>query len=162
MTLFARLLAVLALLTASALPVASTARAEDNVIGFAEDDAEMNAAIQKARDSLPLFWAVFRDKPPEVTYFSLKVGISDGQGTEHFWTRDIELSDGRITAIIDNDPVMVKTVKRDQRVDVLEHDISDWMFVRNGKIVGGETLRVMLKQMSPEERAAAGLEFETP
>lgn len=162
MTLTARLLAVLALLALAALPAAPVARAEDKVINFAEDDAEMNAAIQKARDSLPLFWQVFRDRPAEVTYFSLKVGISDGTTTEHFWTSDIELGEGVISAVIDNDPVMVKTVARGQRIAISEPDISDWMFVRNGKIVGGETLRVMLKQMTPEERAASGLEFETP
>ena len=28
-----------------------------------------------------------------------------------------------------------------------EADISDWMFMRNGKIVGGETIRPLLKSM---------------
>lgn len=159
MTLIARILLVV-LGALAAAPVA--VRAADPVISFAPDDAEMNAAIQKARDSLPMFWQQFRDRPAGVDGFSLKVGISDGETTEHFWTRDIVLSDGVISAVIDNDPAVVTSVKQGQRIEISEPDISDWMFLRNGKVVGAETLRVMMSRMSPEERSAVPFEFETP
>ncbi len=32
-----------------------------------------------------------------------------------------------------------------------EADISDWLYMRNGKMVGNYTLRALFKNMSPEE-----------
>lgn len=152
------LLVVLGALAAA--PV--TVRAADPVVSFAPDDAEMNAAIAKARESLPMFWQQFRDRPAGVDDFCLKVAIWEGDNVEHFWTRDIVLSEGMISAVIDNDPAFVTSVKPGQRIEISEPDISDWMFLRNGKVVGAETLRVMMSRMSPEERAAVPLEYETP
>ena len=43
-----------------------------------------------------------------------------------------------------------------------EADISDWMFLRNGKIVGGETIRPMLKKMSKADADALRARMETP
>jgi uncharacterized protein YegJ (DUF2314 family) len=160
----ALLAAILAVAAFPGLP-AGPAMAEnpsDRVITFDAEDPEMNAAIQKARDRLPLFWQVFRDRPPGTSDFSLKVAIADDNGVEHFWAGDIQLSEGVISAVIANDPVVVKSVVFGQRIEVPEPDISDWMFVRNGKIVGGETLRVMLGRMTPEERAQYQVEFEDP
>ena len=39
-----------------------------------------------------------------------------------------------------------------QKVTVEPSKISDWMFVQNGRLVGGYTLRVLRDAMSPSER----------
>ena len=41
-------------------------------------------------------------------------------------------------------------------------DISDWMFMRNGKIVGCETTRPLLKSMSKADANAFRARLETP
>ena len=43
-----------------------------------------------------------------------------------------------------------------------EADISDWMFTRNGKIVGGETIRPLLKAMPKADADALRARMETP
>jgi len=43
--------------------------------------------------------------------------------------------------------VDVKTVRAGQRYTFNEADIADWMFMRNGKIVGNWTKRQLLKRM---------------
>src|SRR5712692_11426752 len=74
----------------------------DKVVKVADDDPEMNAAIAKARETLPLFWQVF-DKPERgETGFALKVKIADKKGFEHFWATDVERRDGKVTGTINN------------------------------------------------------------
>src|SRR5262245_53661386 len=76
----------------------------EKVVNVAEDDAEMVAAIAKARETLPQFWKIF-DKPEHGEHgFSLKVKITDKRGTEHFWVTDIQRRDGKIMGTINNDP----------------------------------------------------------
>ena len=58
---------------AIALALVAGCSKEDKVISVAPDDAEMNAAIAKARETLPEFWQVF-DKPEHGEKgFALKV-----------------------------------------------------------------------------------------
>lgn len=127
--------------------------AEDQVIDFARDDTEMNAAIDKARAALPQFWERFADPAANEGDFSLKLGISDDVGTEHFWCGEIEGSAKSATCVIANEPVNVHTVAYGERVKVDPDIISDWLYYRDGKMVGAETLRVMLPHLEKKEAA---------
>lgn len=127
--------------------------AEDKVINVPSEDAAMTAAIAKARATLSDFWKVFADPPAGTEGYSIKVAITDDDQTEYFWTSDVERRGDKIFATIANEPQMVGNVQAGQRIEVPESDIADWMFHRNGKIVGNETLRVLLGYM-PEDEAA--------
>jgi uncharacterized protein YegJ (DUF2314 family) len=123
----------------------------DKVINVEGDDPEMVAAIAAARDTLPHFWQVY-DKPARgETNFSLKVKITDKQGTEHFWATDIERRDGTILGTLNNDPNIVKSVKLGDRMEIPEADISDWLYMRDGKMIGDHTVKPLFKQMSADE-----------
>ena len=128
-------------------------QSSDPVHSVDENDAEMNAAIAKARDTLPQFWEKFDHPGLGETNFCLKVKIQDGKAVEHFWVNNVEKKDGKISGEIGNDPEMVHNVKLGQRIDVPEPDISDWLYMRDGKMVGNYTVRVLFKQMSPDELA---------
>lgn len=123
----------------------------DKVILFNSSDPAMNAAIEKARDTLPGFWQLFATPAAGMSDFALKLGISDGKMVEHFWCTNIEGNAARSSCAIDNEPQGVFTVKKGQRVDVDPAIISDWLYWKNGKIVGGQTIRVMVTRMEPEE-----------
>jgi uncharacterized protein YegJ (DUF2314 family) len=124
---------------------------EDRTYDVSGDDAEMNAAIAKARETLPQFWAVFEKPSRSETDFSLKVRITDENGTEHFWVSDLERLDGKLFGTINNDPNTVESVKLGQRIEIPHADISDWLYLRDGKMVGNHTLKPLLKDMPPEE-----------
>lgn len=152
----------LAAALAIALPGAALA---ETTVQVAEQDPEMIAAIAEARMTLPRFWAAMDKAEPGTGGYSLKVAITDGDQVEHFTTAEVERIDGKIFARIANTPQFVTNVVYDQRIEVPEADISDWMYLRNGKIVSGYTLRLLLKRMTPAEKEAAGvahLEFEEP
>lgn len=123
----------------------------DKVISVEDNDPEMTAAIAKARETLPQFWKVF-DKPERgESDFALKVEITDKRGSEHFWATDIERDAGKTMGTINNDPNTVTKVKLGDRIEIPEADISDWLYMRDGKMVGNHTLRALFKQMPAGE-----------
>jgi uncharacterized protein YegJ (DUF2314 family) len=155
---FAKLCALALSLAIAVLPLGSAFSEEsfsprDAVILFDADDPAMNAAIERARNSLLVFWKMFGTPGPGISDFSLKLGISDGKMVEHFWCSDIQGNAGKATCAIANEPQNVFTVSNGQRIDVDPAIISDWMYRKDGKIVGGQTIRVMVTRMEPEEAA---------
>lgn len=145
-----------ALLCIMSLPVL----AQDKVVDFATDDAEMNAAIAKARETLPQFWERLAAPAANEDGFSLKLAISDGINTEHLWCGYIEGDADKANCIIDNQPVYVQVVAYGEGVDVDPADISDWLYYRDGRIVGGQTLRVMLPYLPKKEAARLAAQLE--
>ncbi len=138
-------------LTAMLLMFAGGCGKQDRTIGVEENDPEMTAAIAKARETLPQFWQVFEKPEHGESGFALKVKITDPRGTEHFWATDIERRDGKVLGTINNDPNIVKSVKLGQRIEIPEADISDWLYLRDGKMVGNRTVRPLFKRMPPAE-----------
>src|SRR6478736_5715485 len=130
---------VLLYLTILGLAVTACSK-RDKTIDVADDDPAMNAAIAKARATLPKFWDVFAKPEQGETDFALKVKITDANGTEHFWANEIQKQNGRIMGTIGNDPNLVKSVKLGSRIEIPEADISDWMYMRHDKMVGNHTL----------------------
>jgi uncharacterized protein YegJ (DUF2314 family) len=123
----------------------------DKAIGVADDDLEMTAAIAKARETLPQFWQVFDKRERAESDFSLKVRITDDRGVEHFWATDVARENGKTMGTINNDPNTVTSVKLGDRLEIPEADISDWLFIRDGKMVGNFTLKPLFKQMPKAE-----------
>jgi uncharacterized protein YegJ (DUF2314 family) len=144
---------VLAALSGILLFIGACAPA-DKVVFVKDDDPEMVAAIAKARATLPLFWQVFDKHEHGENEFSLKVKITDHEGTEHFWASDIEKRDGRIWGTITNDPGIIASVKLGDQIEIPEANISDWFYMRDGKMVGNRTLVPLLRTLPPKEAAA--------
>ena len=155
-----RLLRAVALALCLVMPTIAVAK--DDVIQVPEDDAEMNAAIASARSSLPTFWDKLAKPEPGEDGFALKVRIVDGGQSEHFWLVEVKRDGDKLSGRINNEPNLVGNVKEGDRYNFAEADITDWMFMRNGKIVGNATMRPLLKQMAPEEAEVYRKMLETP
>jgi uncharacterized protein YegJ (DUF2314 family) len=53
---------------------------------------------------------------------------------------------------INNEPEKVTNVKLGDKATIPKAEISDWMYLENGRLVGGETMRVLRDSLSPAER----------
>jgi len=150
-----RIPTILLLVSAVLLPLLTSCSRDqsrrDQTVSVEDDDPEMVAAIAKARDTLPKFWQALEQRSRGESDFALKVKITDQNRTEHFWATNIERKDGKITGTIDNDPNIVQQVKLGEGIQINEADISDWFYLRGENMVGNYTLRVLFKQMPPEE-----------
>jgi len=138
-------------LVAGSLVLLTSCSSKDKTVSVPDDDPEMQAAISKARASLPQFWQTFSAHSQGEKGFALKVRIKDSNTTEHFWAIDLEHHESKTMGTINNDPNKVSTVKLGERIKIPEADISDWMYLRDGKVVGNYTLRPLLKKMPAKE-----------
>ncbi|MFT3880110.1 MAG: DUF2314 domain-containing protein [Gemmatales bacterium] len=124
----------------------------DKVTYVADDDPRMNAAMEKARASVKTFTAALKSPRAGQTAFSIKMAFTDGGNTEHMWLTPVTFDGTKFTGTINNEPEKVNSVKMGQKVTVAPDKLSDWMYIDNRKLVGGETLRVLRAAMSPAER----------
>ena len=133
------------------------------VVNVRAADAEMNAAIAHARDTLPTFWASYDAPKPTESGHCLKVRFTGDGYVEHIWMADLEkLPDGNYTGRFSNGPTNLPGKDIGDQAEFEHADISDWMFMRNEKIVGGETIKLLLKSMPKEDADAMRARMEQP
>ena len=155
-------ISVFGLLTIGPTPEVS---ADDRspVVDVRTNDPEMNAAIARARGSLATFWASYDAPKPSESGHSLKVQFSTGKGGEHIWIAEVKkLPNGSFSGRFANEPRDLPGRRAGEEVKFAEADISDWMFMRNGKIVGGETIKPLLKSMPKADADALRARMEQP
>ena len=124
----------------------------------------MNAAIAQARATLPAFWASYQAPKPSETGHSLKVRFPKPRtGHEFIWMAEVKkLADGRYSGRFANSPRDLPGKRAGDLVEFGEADVADWMFLRNGKIVGGDTIKPTLKYMPKADADALRARMETP
>lgn len=126
---------------------------EDKVTYVADDDTRMNAAIDKAHSTVDAFIAALKMPKPSQSAFAVKMPFTDGGKIEHIWLSPVTYDGSNFHGTVSNEPEDITTVKLGQEVSVSLSNISDWMYIEDDKLVGGETLRVLRDTLSPAERA---------
>lgn len=121
----------------------------DTLVTGGYDEKEMEAAIAKAKGSVDSFITELKNK--NGSDFSVKAPIEDNGETEHFWLTDITYNNGQFEGIIGNEPGLVSNVTIGQKWTIAKADISDWMFMREGKIHGNYTMRPLLATLPADE-----------
>lgn len=125
---------------------------EPDCVQITEDNKEMDRAVQTARKAVSEFVAVLRSPEGNQSRFAVKKPFVEGDKVEHIWLNEVSF-DGRLFhGKVDNEPVDIKGVRLGQEVSVSSDEISDWMYVQDGRLVGGYTIRAMCQNMSPAEK----------
>jgi uncharacterized protein YegJ (DUF2314 family) len=125
-----------------------------DIVPVAENDKEMNAAMEKARKSIEDFIRVFLNRQKSQSDFGVKVAIREGKEVEHFWVAISRFDGNEFDGEIGNTPMVVKTVKTGDKIKVRKDTISDWMYVENNRLVGGYTVRILRNRLSLVQRKA--------
>ncbi len=125
----------------------------DSVFYVENADEAMNRAMEKARLTRGYFWESLQDPKEHQESFSAKIRFQDGDQIEHIWLKDIQLDgDSNLYGTVNNEPAHVTNVQMGSRVGVGQDDLSDWMVVENGRLIGGYTIRAYRNSMSPAQR----------
>lgn len=133
------------------------------IVDVRTTDPEMNTAIARARGTLPTFWTSYESPKPSETGHALKVRFSTRKGGEHIWIAEVKrLPGGAYSGLFANEPRDLPGKRAGDEVKFGEADISDWMFMRNGKIVGGETIKPTLKSLPKADADALRARMEQP
>ncbi|MEM6798359.1 MAG: DUF2314 domain-containing protein [Planctomycetota bacterium] len=138
--------ALLALLVASAGCVAE----RSDVIDVADDDPIMVKAIDDARATVDQFIAALKSPKPAQNGLSVKALVEEGETGEHMWLTSLSYADGVFTGTINNAPAALTSIKFGDQFTVPKDEISDWMFIEGGKLVGGYTIRALI-ELSPDD-----------
>jgi uncharacterized protein YegJ (DUF2314 family) len=125
----------------------------DKVTKVADDDPRMNVAMDKARSTVSSFIAALHSPGPGQSGFTVKMAFTEGSNTDHIWLAPVSYDGKSLHGTVSNVPTTVKSVEMGQQAAVLPSKISDWMYLENGKVVGGHTIRVLRDTLSPSERA---------
>jgi uncharacterized protein YegJ (DUF2314 family) len=140
-----------------------SAEGRSPVVDVRTTDPEMNTAIARARGTLPTFWASYEAPRPSETGHALKGHFSTRKGGEHIWMAEVKkLPNGGYSGRFANEPRDLPGKRAGDKVEFTEADISDWMFMRNGKIVGGETIKPTLKSLPKADADALRARMEQP
>lgn len=134
-----------------------------STINVESDDKEMSAAIEKANQTLTDFNAVLSNPKIEVKSLKVKFETSNGGG-EHIWLADVEYKNGKYSGILDNEPEYITEYKIGDKIEVDNSKISDWMYIENGKLIGGYTIKLLRARMTEAERkqfdAESGMQID--
>jgi uncharacterized protein YegJ (DUF2314 family) len=116
------------------------------------DHAAMHNAVTEARKTIRQFIKALKHPAAGQEDFEVKKAFTEGNQTEHIWISDLQLVGDHLQGRVDNEPRKITGVKLGQVVSVYPKEISDWLYVDNGNLVGGYTVRVHYNELSPKEK----------
>ncbi len=124
----------------------------DTTVPFDSEDARMRFAIDEARSSLRKFFDAYLNPKPNQTAFLLKVLFESGEASEHIWLADIDASVSPLEGTVANEPNLPGLTFM-ERVRFNPWQITDWMYIEDGYLVGGYTTQVIRAGLTTAERA---------
>jgi len=113
----------------------------------------MDRASRKRAANARLFYGSAKGQKERDTVFEIKKGFIDGDKVEHLWIKRVTYDGKNFHGEIDNAPNEVSNVHLGEHVTVAPRDVTDWMFLKDGKLIGGYTTRVLYARLSPEDKA---------
>ncbi|MDR3139385.1 MAG: DUF2314 domain-containing protein [Treponema sp.] len=115
------------------------------------EDEGLNQISREARESFPEFARKMSDPGPDEGDFRVKYPFQAEPGSafgyEHIWLEDIFFEDGRYYGTLSNRPYYISSLQAGDVVPFEAELISDWMYIKAGQIVGGCSVKYLIKQI---------------
>lgn len=116
-------------------------------------DEELAEAVRQAQETLHIWRQEFLAPQKPYMMTSLKVRFGEQGDIEDMWTEPVYILDNLYTVRIIEGVTVEQGIHPDRLVDVRPEDIIDWMLLEeDGTLVGGYTLRLEYKRMTPEQQ----------
>ena len=122
------------------------------VVGASGDDPKMLAATAEARRTWPEFVKAFRNKPENSESFAAKFPFDAPDQKEFMWVEVVSVKGDTVVGRLGNDPVWVKDLKLGDEVQMKVSELSDWMYLKDGEIVGGYTVKVLMEKQEQGDK----------
>ena len=122
------------------------------VIEIDQSDKEIAGIADNARRALPTFFRNLASPPTGANNFYVKYTLTayDG-GTEQVWLGNIRFKDGVYYGSLANTARHMGSKKKDITFD--PDAITDWMYIQNGKIIGGRSIKYLLEKIPETQRS---------
>jgi uncharacterized protein YegJ (DUF2314 family) len=116
------------------------------------EDREMNQAMAEARRTLDEFERHLSNPSSTQSMAILKGRFTEGETVEHMWINEIEVTAEGYRGVLGNEPMDMTTLSAGQVVVVPRSQVSDWVVVEDGRLVGGYTLRLLRSRLPEDQR----------
>ena len=105
------------------------------VINLEDTDELLRESVATAKERWPEFKAAFAERDAGQS-FSVKAPISVDDNTEFIWVNVEEISDGKVTGTLGNEPVDLGNLRLGSTVTFSENDVNDWTYSKGDEFVG--------------------------
>lgn len=123
------------------------------ISGVDADDVEMNIAMNNAKATYTSFLQKVIDSCDGCEDFMVKVRFSEGdENVEHMWLNELKAKGNKLTGELIGTPEIITRVHSGDLIEVNKDSLSDWYYVRNGKMIGGYTIKYFYNKMPKEEQ----------
>ena len=131
-------------------PGAETVQAghtDDKIVRIAED----------ARNTLPIFFRHLTGPGKGEHSFSVKYPFraddNSGIDMEHIWLTGIRFKNGQYYGILAGAPRYLGGMKKGDTVAFSADSITDWMYIRDDRIIGGYSIKYLLEKIPEDQRS---------
>ncbi|MBU6300471.1 MAG: DUF2314 domain-containing protein [Verrucomicrobia bacterium] len=126
-------------------------------------DAELNAAMQEARNSLPAFVAESMNNESSGTAFTVKVHAVSPAGEEDLWLTGIVQDGDHYTAVVESDPkALAAEFPMGTEVRFSPGEVVEWHYFKDDKVTGAQVTRILRQRMTPAQRAEHDVIYPFP
>ncbi|MCS7046634.1 MAG: DUF2314 domain-containing protein [Gemmataceae bacterium] len=115
-----------------------------SVAYVAADNALLKQASAEARKTVPAFLKQLLAPRPNQGHFSVKIELREPGGiAEAVWLTGLKHDGKAIHGVVGNEPLHLRATHLGSKTWVREDQILDWMYVEDGRLHGGYTLRAL-------------------
>ena len=131
------------------------------MVGTKSDDKEMQAAVEKARETLPDFLRTLRDHWPSQFDFQIKVRFRERDETELMWLSNVTYDGQVLKGKLHSHPEFAQGIRHGDSYTAAPEDVVDWTYQEYGRWVGAFTERVVRNRL-PREEQTTHMPFAEP
>jgi uncharacterized protein YegJ (DUF2314 family) len=129
----------------------------DPTMHVEQDNEALLSIALDAQENLHIFFRHLQRPSPGERDFRIKypfeADTSSGFYREQIWLDDITFSNGIFSGTVINTPFFTQGIAKGDRTAFDPDGISDWMFMRKDKIIGGLSIKYLLELISAEDRS---------
>jgi uncharacterized protein YegJ (DUF2314 family) len=120
-----------------------------------QDDMDIARIAEDARSSLPVFFRYLnKTSAGKDCYVKCPFMADEDSGVdrEQIWLTNIQFRNGKYFGVLASAPRYLSGMNRGDRVIFDIDAITDWMYIRGGKITGGESIKYLLEKIPEDQR----------
>jgi uncharacterized protein YegJ (DUF2314 family) len=122
-----------------------------------QSNSEINKITENAQNTQAVFFLLLATPAPGEQDFCLKYPFLAEEGSgifmEHIWLTGIYFKNGSYYGILSASPLYLHELKKGDTVSFNTDLITDWMYTRNGKIIGGYSIKYLLENIPEGQRS---------
>lgn len=119
-----------------------------------QEQKDLDSIGKEAQQTFDDFKLALSMKDTTTTNFIVKqmYDIPNATQKEHIWIRDVYSDNDQLKGIVDNVPQYTKLVKHNDTVVIDPTKLSDWMYYKDDKMIGGFTIKYMRSKMTDAQK----------